>query len=80
LQSPPNAGPVSWRVAAGSLPRGLTLKTTGVLAGTPQVSGTFNADALVETTSDLVSHVHVTMSVLKPPPAPRPHHKKKRAQ
>jgi len=65
LQAPPNAGgPVSWRLADGSLPRGLQLLSSGVLAGTPRAAGSFTADALVETSNDLVGDVRVTMNVV----------------
>jgi hypothetical protein len=34
--------PYSWSLSAGSLPSGLNLSSTGVISGTPAVSGTFN--------------------------------------
>jgi hypothetical protein len=34
--------PYKWSLASGSLPTGITLSTSGVLAGTPSQNGTFN--------------------------------------
>jgi hypothetical protein len=34
--------PITWSVASGSLPTGLTLSTAGVISGTPTATGTFN--------------------------------------
>ncbi|MCX6855204.1 MAG: Ig domain-containing protein, partial [Verrucomicrobia bacterium] len=34
--------PYSWSLSAGALPSGMTLSSTGVLSGTPTVSGVFN--------------------------------------
>ncbi len=65
LLQAPAGGPVSWRIVAGSLPRGLQLLASGVVAGVPKASGTFAADALVETTDDVIAHVTVTIAVAK---------------
>jgi hypothetical protein len=35
-------GPYKWSLASGTLPAGMTLSTSGVLAGTPSQNGTFN--------------------------------------
>ena len=35
-------GPYSWSVAAGALPRGLSLSASGLIAGTPSQSGSFS--------------------------------------
>jgi hypothetical protein len=35
-------GPYSWSVAAGALPRGLSLSASGLIAGTPLQSGSFS--------------------------------------
>jgi hypothetical protein len=40
LQSNGGTNPVSWSIEAGSLPAGLSLEPTGVLAGTPTAAGT----------------------------------------
>jgi len=34
--------PITWVVASGNLPNGLTLSTAGVISGTPTAAGTFN--------------------------------------
>ncbi|MEU4534404.1 Ig domain-containing protein [Streptosporangium sp. NPDC023825] len=34
--------PVTWSVASGTLPTGITLSSAGLLAGTPTVAGTYN--------------------------------------
>lgn len=36
------AAPISWAVISGALPTGITMSSTGLLAGTPTVTGTFN--------------------------------------
>ena len=42
LHAAGGASPYSWQITAGKLPAGITLnKATGVLSGTPTVSGTF---------------------------------------
>ena len=47
-------GPVSWRVASGSLPPGLTLTSAGRVLGTPVATGffQFSAEAEDDTSSD----------------------------
>jgi uncharacterized repeat protein (TIGR01451 family) len=41
LQAVRGTGPLTWSVATGSLPPGLTLSPAGLLAGTPMAIGTF---------------------------------------
>jgi len=36
------APPYTWQLESGSLPNGLTLSSTGILSGTPSISGTHN--------------------------------------
>jgi hypothetical protein len=38
-------GPLAWRVSAGELPRGLTLRPGGSIAGAPRVAGTYDFTA-----------------------------------
>jgi uncharacterized repeat protein (TIGR03803 family) len=57
--------PYSWKTNSGALPKGLTLATNGILAGTPASNGTFNfsvkvTDALsVTATQALVLQVDI---------------------
>ncbi len=45
LASTGGVAPIGWTLAAGSLPPGLGLSSTGAIAGTPTVAGTFNFTA-----------------------------------
>lgn len=63
--------PYTWTVASGSVPTGLTLATSGLLSGTPSVSGSFDFGLKV-TDSASQSDTHnytVTVTTLTPPPA-----------
>lgn len=42
FQASANTSPLSWRLASGTLPLGLTLSGGGVLAGTPSTSGSYS--------------------------------------
>lgn len=42
LQATGGSAPYTWDIMAGALPGGVTLSAAGVLAGTPNASGTFN--------------------------------------
>ncbi|MFM2183508.1 MAG: hypothetical protein RJB61_1802, partial [Actinomycetota bacterium] len=60
LSSSGGAAPISWAVASGTLPTGLTLSTTGVLSGTPSAAGVFEftariTDSLGRTDDQLLS-------------------------
>lgn len=43
-------GPLNWQIVSGSLPPGLTLdQTSGILSGTPTMTGTFNFSIQLQT-------------------------------
>ena len=47
--------PVAWSVASGSLPTGLTLSSSGVISGTPNIAGTFSL--VIKATNSIGSSV-----------------------
>jgi hypothetical protein len=47
LSAAGGTAPYTWALTAGALPAGLTLSPTGVIAGTPTASGSFNFTATV---------------------------------
>jgi hypothetical protein len=60
----------SWSITAGSLPTGITLSAgSGVLSGTPSVSGTFTFTAAVTDSGNPVQTQSVAMSITVAPPA-----------
>ena len=52
LKAAGGENPYQWRIAAGKLPKGLTLNTSGALAGTPLDSGTFSITVAVNDTGN----------------------------
>ncbi len=62
----------TWSISAGSLPPGLTLAaTTGIISGTPIISGTFNFTASVsDTGSPVQSQSAATSIVIAPAQGP----------
>ena len=61
--------PYTWTVSSGALPAGMTLSSSGVLSGTPTVSGTFNFSVTVTDSSKPVQSLTAsyTLSVAAPP-------------
>ena len=51
LQASGGTAPYTWVLSSGSLPPGLTLKATGRIAGTPDVSGTHTFSVKVKDSS-----------------------------
>jgi hypothetical protein len=51
LQASGGTAPYTWVLSTGSVPPGLTLKTTGKIAGTPTVSGTYTFSVKVKDSS-----------------------------
>lgn len=47
LQATGDVQPYTWSVASGALPTGVTLSSSGLLSGTPTVTGAFNFTAQV---------------------------------
>jgi hypothetical protein len=52
LKAAGGENPYQWKIAAGKLPKGLTLNTSGALTGTPVDSGTFPITVAVNDTGD----------------------------
>ena len=52
-----------WSITGGSLPAGLTLAGTGVISGTPTVSGTFGFTAMVSDSSNPVQTKSAALSI-----------------
>lgn len=47
LQATGGVQPYTWSIATGALPTGITLSPSGLLSGTPSVTGAFNFTAQV---------------------------------
>jgi hypothetical protein len=59
----------TFALVSGSLPSGLTLSSTGVLAGTPTTSGSYTFTVSIETTqpmSIVTNYLNVTVTVTDP--------------
>ena len=59
-------GPYSWSLTSGSLPVGLTLDSTGQIAGTPVLSGTYTFSVEVSDSSTPVQTAIGTLSITDP--------------
>jgi hypothetical protein len=75
LQASGGTPAYTWSISAGSLPGGLTLAaTTGVISGTPSVTGTSSFTATVSDNGNPVQTksvtVSITLSAAQPPPGP----------
>jgi hypothetical protein len=57
----------TWSITGGSLPAGLTLAGTGVISGTPTVSGTFNFTVQVSDSSNPVQTKSAALSITVAP-------------
>jgi hypothetical protein len=64
------AGPVTFRVSAGSLPAGLTLGGDGVLSGTPTAAGTANFTVSATDATGATGSQNYAITVTAVPPAP----------
>jgi large repetitive protein len=56
-------GPLAWRVSAGELPRGLTLRPGGSIAGAPRVAGTYDFTATATDIRGRAASYALTISV-----------------
>ena len=75
LQASGGTPAYTWSISTGSLPAGLTLAaTTGVISGTPSVSGTSSFTATVSDNGNPVQtksvSVSITLGAAQPPPGP----------
>ncbi|WP_353063659.1 putative Ig domain-containing protein [Tunturibacter psychrotolerans] len=75
LQASGGTPAYTWSISTGSLPAGLTLAaTTGVISGTPSVTGTTSFTATVSDNGNPVQtksvSVSITLSAAQPPPGP----------
>jgi Putative Ig domain len=69
LQATGGTMPYSWSVTAGSLPAGLALgSTTGIVSGTPAVTGTFNLTVTVADASSPSQTKSIPLSFVIAPP------------
>ena len=65
------ATPFVWALASGALPTGITMSTsTGLLSGTPTVSGTFNFTVKVTDASAQIATRPVTIAIIGKPATP----------
>lgn len=55
--------PYAWTLSAGSLPGGLTLSSTGVISGTPSVSGTFSPNFRVMDSNGATSSKVLSLTI-----------------
>jgi hypothetical protein len=62
--------PYVWKLASGSLPKGLTLTTAGLLSGEPAVGGTFNFTVEVVDADSAVSTQPLTLDIYTPDHTP----------
>lgn len=61
-------GAVSWSVASGSLPAGLSLAAGGAISGTPTVHGTYSFTVRVTDSASATATKPLTITVAPPPP------------
>ncbi len=59
--------PVTWSIASGSVPDLMVFYTTGLIAGSPMVRGTFPLDLHVHDALGLEDELSVTLEVVDPP-------------
>jgi probable HAF family extracellular repeat protein len=64
LASTGGTAPVTWTLAAGTLPTGLTLKSTGVISGTPSKSGTFRFSIKATDKAKKTTTSYLTIAIL----------------
>jgi uncharacterized protein (TIGR03437 family) len=63
LQATGGTTPLQWSLLSGSLPAGLALSTTGLISGTPTVSGTFNITVKVLDANNLSDQKAYTLTI-----------------
>ena len=60
--------PYKWSLASGTLPTGMTLNTSGVLAGPPSQNGTFNFTVSATDSEAILWVASLPLSLLVSPP------------
>ena len=66
LQSTGGTAPLTWSLSSGNLPSGLTLSSTGTIAGTPAVSGNFPVTVQVKDSTKLSSTASYQLTLVAP--------------
>ena len=66
LASSGGSGPYSYTLLTGSLPTGVTLSSTGVISGTPTVSGNFSFSVKVSDTNSFTASQAYTLQLSAP--------------
>ena len=69
LSASGGASPYTWSITSGSLPAGLSVASSGVISGTPTVSGTSNFTVTVKDKSNPVQTQSAPMSIVVAPSA-----------
>jgi hypothetical protein len=67
LQAAGGTPPYTWSIITGGLPTGLNLATTGIISGTPTISGTFSFTAQVTDSTAATATQPFTLTVNQPP-------------
>jgi hypothetical protein len=67
LQAAGGTPPYTWSIITGGLPTGLNLATTGIISGTPTISGTFSFTAQVTDSAAATATQPFTLTVNQPP-------------
>jgi len=77
LQAAGGTSPYTWSITSGTLPSGLTLASTGLISGTPTVSGNFSIGVTVKDAGSPVQTNTATLalSIVAAGPLGYQHHK-----
>jgi hypothetical protein len=67
LQAAGGTPPYTWSIITGSLPTGLNFAATGIISGTPTISGTFNFTAQVTDSAAATATQPFILTVNQPP-------------
>ena len=71
LQATGGKGAITWSLASGTLPPGLSLNgATGSISGTPTASGAFSFTVQATDSTGAISRQSFTVNIAGPPPAP----------
>ena len=67
LQATGSNGPFTWTIGSGTLPKGLTLSSTGLLSGTPVAPGTYDFTVSVADASNNIATMSYSLVVIQVP-------------